>query len=143
MTPGLPEILGLATRMAQLDSRSTCDASLKSHAQGPLISSSLDAARPHFVTSNATIDPSQRALVELSTWTAIASALRARRCQRLFRQLGFRARKSRSLIGHADAVLHKTPCGRAHSQPSGIPEWKCWVLCPRTIRLFHKPGPSG
>ena len=57
MTPGLPEILGLATRMAQLDSHETCDASPKSRALGPLISSSLDIARPQFVTSNATTDP--------------------------------------------------------------------------------------
>jgi hypothetical protein len=32
MTPSLPEILGLATRMAQLHSHSTCDASLNSRA---------------------------------------------------------------------------------------------------------------
>ncbi len=41
MTPSLPEILGLATRMAQLDSHPTCDASPKSRAPGPLISSSM------------------------------------------------------------------------------------------------------
>ena len=57
MTPSLPEILRLATRMAQLDSHPTCDASPKSRAPGPLISSSLDIARPRFVTSNGTIDP--------------------------------------------------------------------------------------
>ena len=62
MTPSLPEILGLATRMAQLDSHPTCDASAKSRAPGPVISSSLDIARPHFVTRNATIDPPKRAL---------------------------------------------------------------------------------
>jgi hypothetical protein len=56
MTPSLPGILGLATRMAQLDSHPTCDASPKSRAPGPPISSSLDIATPHFVTSNATIE---------------------------------------------------------------------------------------
>jgi hypothetical protein len=53
MTPSLPEILGLATRMAQLHSHPPCDASPKSRAAGPLISSSLHIARPHFLTSNA------------------------------------------------------------------------------------------
>jgi hypothetical protein len=41
VTPSLPEILGLATRMAQLDSQPTCDASPKSRAPGP---------RGHFVS---------------------------------------------------------------------------------------------
>ena len=35
MTPGLPEILGLATRMSQLDSHTTRDASPNSRATGP------------------------------------------------------------------------------------------------------------
>ncbi len=57
MAPSLPEILGLTTRMAQLDSHPTCDASRISRAPGPLISSSSGIARPHFVTGNATADP--------------------------------------------------------------------------------------
>jgi hypothetical protein len=70
MTPSLPEILGLATRVAQLNSPSTCDASPKSRVPGPLISSSLGIARPHSATSNATIDLPKRALADLSAWTA-------------------------------------------------------------------------
>jgi len=61
MTPSLPEILGLATRMAQLDSHPTCDASPKSRVRGPLISSSLGIARPHFVTRNVTAEASAEA----------------------------------------------------------------------------------
>ena len=61
MTPSLPEILGLATRLAQLDSHPTCHASRKSRAPGPLISSSFDIARPHSVTSNATAEASAEA----------------------------------------------------------------------------------
>ena len=70
MTPSLPNMLGLATRRAQLDCHSTCDASPKRRAPGPLISSSSAIARPHFATSNATIDPPKKALADLSTWTA-------------------------------------------------------------------------
>jgi hypothetical protein len=52
-----PAIVWLATRMAQLDGHSTCDASPKPRTAGPLISSSLDIARPHLITSNARMDP--------------------------------------------------------------------------------------
>ena len=52
-------------------------------------------------------------------------SLQARQCQRLFRQLGFRLRKPRPLIAHADpaqqAAYKKTPSsgGRSRRRPVG------------------------
>ena len=87
MTPSLPKILRRATRMAQLDCHSTCDASPKSRVAGPLISSSLDIARPHLVTSNATTKPPNSvrvfahifAVSPLSTFNSRPSTVSGRR----------------------------------------------------------------
>jgi hypothetical protein len=46
--------------------------------------------------------------------TALKRYLGVRQCQWMFRQLGFRLRKPRPLIAHADADLQKT-----HKKTSG------------------------
>jgi len=53
----------------------------------------------------------------LQAWLARRYEVRlgVRQCQRLFRQLGFRLRKPRPLIAHADPVLQKT-----HKKTPGV-----------------------
>ncbi len=53
----------------------------------------------------------------LQVWLARRYGVRlgVRQCQRMFRQFGFRLRKPRPLIAHADAALQKT-----HKKTSGV-----------------------
>ena len=73
MTPGLPEILELALyRLVQgwqpewlnyTPAQPAMQVQILAH-RGPLISSFLDIARPHFATSNARVDLPKRMLWE-------------------------------------------------------------------------------
>jgi transposase len=84
----------------------------------------LSGARLHEVESVLRRAPTEAGLSgtlwdgkTLQVWLARRYGVRlgVRQCQRMFRQLGFRLRKPRPLIAHADAELQKT-----HKKTPGI-----------------------